>query len=239
MYLVTGGNNTSAIFRSSFSSDPWILRILEHSGGYSPTDLAKFSTDQSGGARVPRKGSSRPPVPEKRIWHAKHRLHDESLVNSRSVNALSMAFQDFFNRQLDAFPVGEWVEDVRILDFMRRNMATAATCSVLGSRILEINPGFLDAFWKYEKYVEPLAFGLPHWLNRRAVRARDQFRAMCLKWYEIADYEFDWDGVKLREDVDWEPVFGSQISRGLARWVKSFDFAAESIGGLYALFAFG
>ncbi|RWA11965.1 hypothetical protein EKO27_g3134 [Xylaria grammica] len=240
IYLVTGNSNVSAIFRSSFSSDPWVMRILEHSGAYALADLTKFATDTSGGARVPQAdGRARPLAQEERIWHAKHRLHDEALMNTRSVTALSAAFQRFFGERLAAFPVGEWVEDVRISAFLRNSMATAATRAALGSRILEINPDFVEAFWEYETYVEPLAFGLPHWLNRRAVRSRDQFRAMCLKWYEIANREFHCDGTSSYEGVDWEPIFGSQISRGLAQWVKSFDFASESIGGVYALFVFG
>ncbi|KAK6197112.1 hypothetical protein LQW54_010907 [Pestalotiopsis sp. IQ-011] len=236
LYLVTGSSNISAIFRSSFGSEPWILSVLEHSGGYAHKDLAKFAADQSGGAHVPRKGSG--DVPEKRIWHAKHRLHDDTLVGSRSVSALSAVFQRFFGEQLAKYPVGEWV-DVKIMEFMRQNMSAAATRSLLGTRILEINPGFIDAFWKFEKHVEPLAFGLPHWLNRSAVQARDAFRAMCLKWYETADHEFNWDKSDLGEEDEWEPVFGSRISRSLSQWVKSFDFGPESISGMYALFVFG
>ncbi|KAH6659053.1 cytochrome P450 [Truncatella angustata] len=242
IHFVTGGNNVSAIFRSSFTSEPWILSVLRHSGGYAPKDLAKFAADQSGSAHLPRSGTTAKdrslPAPEERIWHAKTRLHDEALIGPRAVDAFSAAFQTFFGDQLtEASPVGKWVEDVRIFDFLRQNMSTAATRSALGSRIFELNPDLTEAFWDYEKYVESLAFGLPHWLSRRAVRARDRFRGMCLKWYEDADRQFEWDGGELNEA--WEPLFGSQVSRGLARWVKSFDFSADSIGGIYALFLFG
>ncbi|KAF2996349.1 hypothetical protein E8E14_000155 [Neopestalotiopsis sp. 37M] len=236
VYLVTGSSNILAIFRSSFSSDPWILSVLEHSGGYAHKDLAKFAADQSGGAYAPRKSSI--DVPEKRIWHAKHRLHDDTLVSRRSVSTLSAAFQRFFGEQLSTFPAGEWV-DVQVMDFMKHSMSTAATCSLLGTRLLEINPGFIDAFWKFEKHVEPLAFGLPHWLNRSAVRARDEFRVMCLNWYKTADHEFDWDRVNMDGEDEWEPVFGSRVSRGLSQWIKSFDFGPKSISGIYALFVFG
>ncbi|KAI1654489.1 putative cytochrome P450 [Daldinia decipiens] len=240
LHLVTGGSNISAIFRSSFTSDPWILRILQHSAGYSPTDLAKFRQDESGSANLPRSGSTRFFSPEKRIWYALHRTYNDGLVGAHPVDAFSASFQSSFSQKLAMFLPGEWVE-VRVFDFLKRHMMTAATNSVLGPRIIEVNPGFEDAFWQYEKAVETLAFGLPSWLNREGVRARDRFSAMCLKWYKLADQEFDWDNSKSHEGVplDLEPVFGSQISRGLAQWSRSFGFSADSVGAVYALFLFG
>jgi len=239
LYLVGGHSSVSAIFRSSFTSEPWIFRILEHTAKYVPSDLAKFIKDESGGATLPRNMNTDLPVPEKRIWHAMHRTHEEFLVSARSVNAFAASFQTFYSQQLAIYPVGEWVEDVRVLDFLRQNMAAAATRSVLGPKIIDVNPGFIDAFWNYEKFAETLAFGLPSWLNQRAVRARERFRAMCGKWYALADQEFDWDIAGSQQDPDWEPIFGSQISRGLARWAKSFDFSADSMGAVYILLLFG
>ncbi|KAK9425270.1 putative Cytochrome P450 [Seiridium unicorne] len=236
-FLVSGGSSVSAIFRSSFTSDPWILRILEHTAGYSSTDLAKFMADESGCATLPRPNSSGPVAPDKRIWYAMHRTHEEGLVSARSVAAFSASFQEFLGHQLSEFPTGEWVE-VRIFDFLKKHMSIAATRSVLGSRILDINPGFIEAFWQYEQFGESLSFGLPC-LNRQAISARERFRCMCRKWYELADQEFDWDIAELPNHTDWEPIFGSRISRGLAHWGKSFGFSVESLGAAYALLLFG
>lgn len=213
--------------------------MLEHAGGYAPADLAKFHGDKSGGANLPHGGSGvPPPAPEHRIWYRQHRMHNECLVNAHAVNALAASFQTFFRERLVAYPVGQWGE-IMVTDFLKQNMTTAATISVLGSRVLEINPGFVDAFWQCEKHVEGLAFGLSPWLDRQAVPARDRFRAMCLKWYEAADQEFDLDAVEPSQEPDWEPVFGSIVSRGLARWTKSFNFSPESTQGVYTLFLFG
>lgn len=204
-----------------------------------PSDVAKFSQDRSGGAVQPRIGSDGVPPPEKRIWYAMHRMYDEGLLGAHPVKAFSASFQTFFGQQLASFPAGEWADEVQIFEFLKQNMSIAATRAVLGTRMLDDNPDFVDAFWQYEKFVETLAFGLPKWLNRRGVRARNRFRAMCVKWYEVADREFDWDGIGPDKGPDWEPVFGSRISRGLAQWAKSFDFSTESIGAAYALFHFG
>ncbi|KAH8883484.1 cytochrome P450 [Thozetella sp. PMI_491] len=234
LYLVAGGSNISTIFRSSFTSDPWITRILENSAGYSPSDVAKFTKDESGGGSMPRRGNNTPA--EERIWFAMHRTYDESLLSAAAVNAFFATFQGCYSKQLAAVPTGEWAE-VLLFDFLRENIALAATSAMMGPKVLEVNPDFIEAFWGYEKYVEGLAFGLPTWLNKPGVQARDRLRGMCLKWYEVADRDYDWHGAD--EDVDYEPVFGSRISRGLARWGKSFDFSSESMGAVFSLFLFG
>ncbi|KAI0451598.1 cytochrome P450 [Xylaria acuta] len=219
----------SIIFRSSFASEPWIERIIEHAAGYSLSDVAKFSRDVSGCA-------STALTSDGRIWYAMHRMYDESLVSSSSVNMLSESFQVFFAQQLS---MRNGVEEIRLLDFLKKNMATAATRAMFGDRILDVNPGFVDAFWEWDQYAETLAFGLPSWLNRKALTARNRVRAMCLKWYEIAIQEFDLTGVGSLEGVHWEPVFGSRMSTGLAQWGKSFGFSPDSMGASYSLAVFG
>ncbi|KAK5632007.1 hypothetical protein RRF57_007721 [Xylaria bambusicola] len=232
LYMVAGKKNIAAIFRSSFSSDPWVLRIMKYSAGYSQADLAKFYQDEFDGTRP------RGLLPEQRIWHALHSLYDHTLMNSRSVNALTTSYLSYFRQQLVDYSADEWTE-VRVYDFLKISMSTAATSSVMGSRVIKLNPDFIKAFWEYEKFVETLAFGLPTWLNWPAVRARDRFRAMCLKWYQVADGEFDWDNPGPHHEADWEPAFGSQVSRGLAKFAKTFDLSDQSIGAVYALFLFG
>lgn len=238
MHLVTGGRNVSAIFRAPFSSEPWVVRILEHSAGYMQEDLTKFIEDESGVASQPRKGVSVNIPPEKRIWRAMHRMFNESLVRAHPVKVLSHHFQEFFACQLAKFPLNEWVEDVYVYDLLRQDMTTAATRAIMGRRILEVNPGLVDAFWDYERAVEGLAFGLPSWINRKGVRARNRIRGMCAKWYEVANREYDWENEAANGQPDWEPLFGAQISRELGQWAKSFDFSAQSIGAAYCLFVF-
>ncbi|KAI1087190.1 putative cytochrome P450 [Rostrohypoxylon terebratum] len=239
LHFVTGPNNISALFRSSFTSDPWVQRILGKSGGYSSRDVKKFAQDDSGSAKQPRRGSTRAVPKEKRIWYAKHTLFNESLLGNGPVNTFATSFQTFFHQELNAFPVGRWNEDVQIFDFLKRSLSTAATRSVFGSQIIDSNPGFIEAFWEYERFVEPLAFGLPGLPNSKGVKARDRFKAMCLKWYQQADREFDSGDANSNGNVDWEPVFGSLVSRKLAQWAKSFDFSAHSQGAAYTLFLFG
>lgn len=227
----------SAIFRSSFASDPWILRIIKHTAGYSSKDVVKFAADDTGFASLPRKNCNGSTAPESRIWHAWHKMNDDNLVNPRAVAALSASFQEYFADELSILPNHDW-ETVRVSEFLKRHMSVAATRAVFGTRILEVNPGFIDAFWAFEPFGESLSFGIPSFLNRRAVSARERFRCMCRDWYALADQGFDWDVFK-PDDLEWEPVFGSQVSRSMARWGKKFDFSTDSFGAAYALLFFG
>ncbi|KAI1630814.1 cytochrome P450 [Biscogniauxia mediterranea] len=239
LHFVTGSNNISTLFRSSFTSDPWVMRILGKSGGYSSSDISKFAEDTSGNAKEPRHAGAGVVPPEKRIWYTKHCILNESLLSHRSVDALSTSFQAFFNQELAVFPIGTLVEGVHIFDFLKRSLSAAATKSVLGSQIIDSNPGFIDAFWEYERFVEPLAFGLPIWFNREGIKARDRFRAMCLKWYRLAERGSKRNVIDSYNNADWEPAFGSLVSRKLAWWVQTFGFSAQSQGAAYALFLFG
>ncbi|KAF2829100.1 cytochrome P450 [Ophiobolus disseminans] len=240
IHFVTGGSNVSIIFRSSFTSEPWINRIQGYAAGFTSTDLQKFADDTSGGASLPRKGTQSPPPPEGRIWHSMHRMNEDGLMNEDCVTTFMRTYQVFFNEHISKSPIGEWNEDVRIFAFLKRSMAIAATRSTLGQRIMELCPDIIEAFWDWEQYGETLAFGLAEWLNRRAVAARNRFSDMCFRWYVKAREEYDQDRVGENIQVgDWEPIFGSEMSRGHVRWIRDFDFSDRTIGGIFALFSFG
>ncbi|CAI6091928.1 unnamed protein product [Clonostachys chloroleuca] len=236
IYCITGASNIAAMFRPAAISDPWIIRILTTTAGYQPNDLEKFAQDTTGGGRVPRPGTEAPH--NKRIWHAMHQIYDEHLAKSHAVTSLSKSFQHFFGKELDRVSLDghEW-EEVGVQDFLRQHMATAVVSAITGPRLIEINPDFIEAFWKYQIYAEKLAFGMPEWMNADGIRARETVRAMCEKWYQVSDERFDW-GAEM-SDVAFEENFGSRLSRELCRWGKRFDFSSESMGSLYCLLFFG
>lgn len=196
--------------------------------------MARFEKDTSGGARIQRIGHEQPP--ENRIWYEMHSMYHDSLISRMPVKAFSSDFQTAFTKELPTS--SEWVE-VRVFDFLKSHMFSAATIAIFGPRILQMNPGFVDAFWEFERYAETLSFGLPSLLNTRARYARDTFHAMCGKWFEMADGEFDWDKVDEDSDKEFEPILGARISRRLAQWGKSFRFSRKTMGGAYGLLFFG
>ncbi|KAK7974515.1 hypothetical protein PG989_016363 [Apiospora arundinis] len=239
LHLVTGGSNVSAIFRSSFISDPWVLRILGSTGGYATSELAKFAEDDTGSATLPRRGSSGPVAFEKRIWYGLHRMEENGLINFRAVDAFVITYQELFLPCLTRFPVGKWVADVRVYEFLKLNMASAATQWMMGSKVLDVNPDFIEAFWDYEQFGESLSFGLPKCLTRKAVTARERFRLMCLKWYKAIDQKLDMHDASAAGEPSWDPIIGSRISREMIKWAKAFEFSDDSLGAAYALLLFG
>ncbi|KFA54597.1 hypothetical protein S40293_02256 [Stachybotrys chartarum IBT 40293] len=235
VHLITGADQVSTIFRSSFTSEPWVLRIIQNSAGLGGHDLEKFKADESGGALQPRHGMQIPK--EKRVWYGMHHVYDDSLLTAQSAEAFARDFQSKFWEYLSRFPVGESAE-IKLLDFLRESITTAATQAVIGKQVLDINPGFVDAFWQYEKHVEKLAFGLPGWFNKPAIQARERFRKMLTKWFESIKNNIDYETVA-SEEADQIPLFASRVSRNLAHWTNSFNFSSDNVGAIYALFLFG
>lgn len=212
-----------------------MLLILKNVAGYTEADVAKLTEDPSGISRVPHPGTESI-MTERRIWSAKHSVHNDYLASLRHTEDLTSSFQHFFDRELDAFPIGESAQ-VSIFSFIRHAMATAAVCAVAGRPIIDQNTGFIDKLWLYDSYAESLAFGLPSWFNKRGVKVREEFRGMCLKWYEESDRICDQTGTT--RDEKFKDAFGSPLSRELGRWAKSFGFSKESIAGVYAFLFLG
>ncbi|KAK8066879.1 hypothetical protein PG997_013626 [Apiospora hydei] len=234
MYYITGGRNTSALFRSSFHSEPWIERIVANTAGYTALDVAKMTKDRTGPAR-------------ERIWYSMHRGYEENLSNARAVGAFAAKFQALFAQALSGIDTNtnkgndgdEGYEEIRVLDFLKHVMGGAATRAVFGDKIFEVNPDLLEAYWEWDKSAETLAFGLPKWMNRRGVGARNRVRDMCTRWLEAAGRETDWGVEEKRRAVEWEPVYGSGLSRGLVRWGKAFGFSGDSMGAAIDLAILG
>ncbi|KAK7978557.1 cytochrome P450 [Apiospora saccharicola] len=239
-HFVAGSEHVPMLFKSTmFTSEPWVIHILKHTAGYLPVDVAKFVRDDSGSSRQPRvNGSAKDTIPEsERIWYALHQTYNAALSGPQSVKTICAAYQTFFEQQLSTTLASKGRSELLLFDFLKKSMSRAAFCATFGPSIIEMNPGFMEAFWKYEGLAEPLTFGLPSWLNRGGIEARNTVRDMCTKWYKCAGSEFAWERLEeAGQDTIWEPVFGSPVSRGLARWGRSFGFSTEGMGPVYALF---
>lgn len=237
-YFVTGSEHVPILFKSTmFTSDPWVIHIIKHTAGYFPVDVAKFLRDDSGSSRQPRVRSTKDTIPaSERIWYALHQNYNATLSGPQSVKTVCTSYQTFFEQQLTTVLAAKGNSELLLFDFIKKNMSRAAVCAMFGPGIIDTNPGFMEAFWKYEGLSEPLTFGLPSWLNREGIEARNTVRDMCTRWYKRANYEFAWESLEADQDTIWEPIFGSSLFRGLARWGKSFEFSTEGMGPVYTLF---
>jgi hypothetical protein len=229
IYLVSGARNTQVLFRSSqaVSSDKFMIMVTENVSGAAKPDLAKFVHDRTGRLAKPAAGTEHFPA-DRRIWVDFHRLIQDNLHRPAETNRLAENFQRFLAEQVERQPPGEWRE-VRVFEFLKRDVTTAAITALAGRRVFDVSPEMLDALWEFDEIAASLVWGLPRWMNGKAYARRERFHNACWKYLE-AGWE-NYDPHAPGADVDWEPNFGSRFMRELAVWMKKVEFDRPTCGG--------
>jgi len=230
MYMVTGAQNVQSFFRSSssISPDSFTLRMMATLWNATPADLAKFTNDKSGRLKTPAPGTEATP-PQERYWAGFHHTLHEYLARTHSTNRLGEEYYQHFSRHLERFPEGEWAE-VELLNFLRKDMAEAAITSLIGPKVFELSPDYLQLLWEYDDVAAKLVWGLPRWMDRESWKRSDRFLGATGKWLDAAWANFDWDGPDA--DADWEENFGSRWAREMAKWMKSCNFGPRTSAGI-------
>ncbi|KAK8067025.1 cytochrome p450 family protein [Apiospora hydei] len=231
VYMVSGANNIQVLFRSGhgINDDSMVRTAAEVVWDMPPEDLAKLVDDRSGRNKVPKPGYEDMPF-HKRYWAANHEIYENFLSNKEYSSASANKYFEVFAERLEKFPLGEWTT-VSLTDVFMKDMTHGAITALMGSQILELNPGFVGHYWTFERYLVEFLAGLPKWLNPRPYRALENFKAMTTKWVESAWDNFDWDGPDA--DAAWDPHFGSRVMREISHWWKD-NFAFKSQSGFFA-----
>jgi len=229
IYMVSGARNIQVLFRSTqaVSSDKFMIMVTENISGATKPDVAKYIHDRSGRLPKPAPGTENTPE-DKRVWSDLHRLIHENLQRPAETNKLAESYQKFFDERLEMQPLGEWTT-VRVFEFLKKDMATAAITALTGPRIFEITPDLLDALWEFDEIAASLVWGLPRWMNRKAYVRRERFHKACGDYLESAWANFDPYGPEA--DVDWEPNFGCRFMREMAKWMKKSNFSPRTCAG--------
>lgn len=113
-------------------------------------------------------------------------------------------------------------------------MAYCAVTTLVGSRIFELNPDFIERLWEFDSIIFPLVLGLPSWMNPRPTRIRDQWNKMIQRYVESGLKSFDWSGPEAT--ASWEPVLGARVSRELVKWLLDSKFCSETVAGFLGTF---
>jgi len=205
-----------------------MLIVMDNFWGASKEDIDKFAHDKSGRLKSPAPGWEQTPETE-RYWAGMHSIMHEYLSRTVHTNKLAETYYGFLSQRLQRFPLGEWA-DVRILHFLRQDMAMAATTSLLGARMFEVNPDMLDLLWEFDAALTLIGFGPPKWMFRDAWRKRDRFNSAIARYLDAAWANFDPSGPDA--DADWEENFGSRFTRELALWMKRSNFSRSTSAGL-------
>lgn len=159
-----------------------------------------------------------------------HQIYDDYLTSKRSADFLGSKFFDLFTRRLEQHPTGEWVT-VELSKMFRRDMAESAFETLVGPRVLELNPGYSQLYWEFDARAFETLLGLPRWVNPEPYRLQAKFYSQTGKWLEAAWENFDWDGPDA--DADWEPNFGARVCRELSKWLKE-NFSWQSQAGFFS-----
>ncbi|KAI1809745.1 cytochrome P450 [Poronia punctata] len=238
MYWVTGTENTRVLFGSpeTFDADELHLIFMRTHWGMPKREIKRFAKDRSGRKAGPAKGFENIPG-EQRYWYHHHRLYAEYLSSPKYTEVLADTFFDRFSQRLEKKqPLNEW-RSVQLFQLLKNDMASSAIESLFGSRMLEMNPDLIPAYWDFDRVAGILVWGLPRFLRPHPWRVRERLHDMTAKHLRSAWGSFEWNGPDA--DTDWEPHFGSRFSRETAKWFRESGFSDRTASGHTAAVLFG
>lgn len=256
---MTGDEGIQSVTKTSphVGFEPLVLLALENMMGFTPEDLAKFSSDKSGRLMAaPNPGTEHTPE-IKRYWARFHEITHKYLTNMHYANGLALKYRDHFDEwvvecyekqlaehqrpeNLKVTTTGDqgWVE-MRLMECLKTGLGTASTRTLMGHRVFELIPDLIKRLWDFDSIAATLALGpKPKWLFRDVYAKGEAFTTATQRYYEQAIKELGLDDSHAPVDndaVDWEPLFGSRYSRELIAYLRTSELDSRSAGGMLAI----
>lgn len=230
MYIITGAKNVQKVFGSPNTLDGNFLQlaIMKPIWALSREELARFANDKTGRLKTPAPEAEGTPASE-RYWFGHTDLYVKYLTPMESSDALAERFYRLFTKRLyKEAPADNWIT-VQLFDLLKNTMVESATISLFGSRIIDMNPGFVKCYWEFDEIAATLIWGLPKWLRPDPYRRHERLLQMTIKHIESAWERFDWDGPEA--DTSWDPHFGCRLSRETAKWMREKGFSNRAAAG--------
>ena len=225
VYLITGAKNAQEVLRSAghFGNEELVLRVLPQLDGVTKKDVQAYKNDRSGRGQKPLDNT-----PEQdRIWAPSQKIITDHLSSSAATATMMEKFSELMTDVFQKRPQGEW-ETLSLWQFVRTELVEAAIVALAGTKLMELNPGFVEALWAYDDSIYPLLFGVPQFLYKKGYEKRDRFHEMGERWQEYAFANYDFDG----PDDDWEEIFGTRFVRLHAKLLKEKGFDRRSRSGM-------
>ncbi|KAK2604000.1 hypothetical protein QQS21_003836 [Conoideocrella luteorostrata] len=228
-YIVTGPKNVQKVFGPPNVVDGNFIQLIlmDKHWGMTKDEIGKFANDKSGRLKDPAPGKEGTPESH-RYWLGHDRLYADFLTKRHFSDSLAASFYKLFSQRLDQQPLNEW-RTVSLFDLLKTGMAEAAVVSLFGSKIIELNDGFTKAYWDFDHIAGTLVWGLPNWMRPGPVRKHTRLHEMTRKHIDSAWEHFNWDGPEA--ETDWEPHFGSRLSRETAKWLREKGMSNHAIAG--------
>lgn len=179
---------------------------------------------------MPAPGYDKLPV-DQRYWRGYHHVHDEYLAKTQYLTPISRQFIRLMKHDLDGSFNPEDYWDVSLVRFCRQNVATWALKAMLGSTFFQVNPGLLDAFWKFDSSIFELTMGLPRWLTPTAYKAQDRYYGMIQRYLDLKD-----DNPTAEQDTT--DIRAGAIVPELVGWTRESKFEEGAAAGSIAMLTF-
>ncbi|EED16620.1 cytochrome P450, putative [Talaromyces stipitatus ATCC 10500] len=230
VYLISGTKNIQSIFgrdNKVGSEDIFVERVLPTLYKMPKKDVEKFANDKSGRGHNPAPGTEDMPQ-DQRYWAKYEHIHTEYLARTQNLKPIIEAYSNQLMQDLNKYPTDKWTT-IGIVEMCRREVTKCAMSTLLGPKVFELNPNFLESFWEFDDNVFMLTLGFPKWLNPGPYKAQDKYLSMIEKYVVAAIENFDWNGPDI--ESSWEPHFGARICRETAKWFKESGFPDVSISG--------
>ncbi|KAI0105077.1 cytochrome P450 [Nemania sp. FL0031] len=231
VYIVTGTKNVQTVLNSPHLLDGNFIQLvlMEKHWDMTKDEIRKFANDKSGRSKVPAPGTENTPEDE-RYWLGHDRLYVEYLSNRKYADSLAELFYLRFSESLDTeLSLKKKGEPVKLFALLKKTMAESAIIALFGSQIIDLNPGFIDCYWRFDDIAGTLAWGLPRLFQRKAMAIRDELHIMTERHIDSAwDHQ---DKVGIDPEADWEPHFGSRLSRETAKWLRKGGFSNHAAAG--------
>lgn len=188
----------------------------------------------------PRKGSRT--RQENRIhFHQAHAT--QRYLSGQHLHPLADRYLKTLTRNLDAAlnkaDDQGWLEQPDLYRFLQEHVSSSAIETLMGSKILELNPTLVEDFWTFDRNVPLFLRCLPRWMIPRAYRSRERLLASIKKWHAYAHEHSDCTNTS-REDPEWEPYFGSKVIRARQEYslpmkpMTADARASEDLGLMFA-----
>ena len=215
VYIITNSSTFQAVFRKSkaLSFEYFLRMVMEIPFGYAKAEIDLFFAKRNGKSWV---------------WDMFHDIHHEQLTSSKPVDELTDKFVEVMALLLHddrALTNGEG--EVLLWSYLRHRMTEASVTALCGTKILELNPTFIEDFWDFDSSFVKLSQGFPRFAFRKGYEARDKILVAGQRWLAEAWKCYDWDGPDA--DAAWDENFGARVIRTRERtFVETVGSTLES-----------
>lgn len=214
LIIVSNPSQIQAIFRASkqLNSKPGVLFALKFLLNSPSRAFPLYEADDSGMATTPSKRSK--VTPANRIHFHQARAAQKFLSSQHLTFAVGKYVHTLERnlQSLETHDTNGWVEYPDLYTFLQNLVFRTAVETLMGSKVLEMNPRLVDDFWIFDSNIPWFSRGLPRWFMPSAYQARDRLLEGIKEWHAYAHTSSDCTKIG-DEDPEWEPYFGTKLVR--------------------------